>query len=326
MQTDQNATQAQRFTYYDAIGDNTHIAGVTIGLKWSELEAAQGDYSPGIELITATLKKLKSLPTPKRLFIRMHPMCYGSSCTDAAHLAKYYPGYVVKMGGAGPITSGTLVAFWKPAVNDRYIALMQALAKAFDNDPYFEGIAPIRETSAGPVNGNFTIDALYEQWRRLAAASASAFVKSNVVFFVNGMGGQENVDKFIAYLYPLQVGVGAPDTCGLDLCGEKRLNSVRTLAGLSGGTDYRGKMPIIWSVEGTELGLAKMGPPGGYTAKQIFDIVNSEPRTSHMLWSRIMYTGTAAQKWDPGMLAVINANPLTHTSCPKAYTQGCITD
>jgi hypothetical protein len=203
---------------------------------------------------------------------------------------------------------------------------MQALAKAFDNDPYFEGIAPIRETSAGPVKGNFSLDALYTQWRRLAAATASAFAKSNVVFFVNGMGGQKNVDSFIAYLYPLQVGVGAPDTCGLDLCGEHRLNIVRTLAGLSGGTDYRGKMPIIWSVEGTELGLGKIGPSGGYTAQEIYDIVTSEPQTSHMLWSRLMYTGTPAQKWDPGMLNVINSKPLKHVSCPKVYTQGCTTN
>ena len=326
MQTDQNATQAQRFSYYDAIGSNRNIAGVTIGLRWADLEGAQGDYSKGIALISATLDRLKSLPAPKRLFIRMHPMCYGENCSDDKHLARYYPAYVVKMDGAGAITSGTMAAFWNPAVNDRYIALMQAIAKAFDNDPYFEGIAPIRETSAGPVNKNFTIDALYAQWRRLAAASAAAFVKSNVVFFVNGMGGQKNVDDFIAYLYPLKVGVGAPDTCSLELCGASRLNSVRTLTGLSGGVDYRGKMPIIWSVEGTELGLAKFGVAGGYTAQQVFDIVNTEPRTSHMLWSRIMYTGTDAQKWDPGMLAVINAKPLKHTSCPQIYTQGCTTN
>lgn len=327
-----DSTQATRFGWYDQIGTDTHIKGVSIYLRWGQIEGAQGDYSPGITLIRAEIAKLKSLPVPKRFFFRIRSASYNNNpgtCTGTA--ATYYPAYIIAMGGCGAITSGTSVAFWDPAVNDRYIAMWKAIGAAFDDEPYFEGAAIISETSIGPYNGNFSYTTVLAQWRRLIAEVMPAFPKSNPVFYVNGVNGQKNADDMIAYMYPLQIAQGAPDTCSQSDC-ITRMPSINTVMGVAPSTsapfDYRGKMPIMWSSEATEMGYTFNQHPGGYTVSELYDIVENQYHASHFLWYRNIYVGNNNQRWDTpgGALEFIQTHALSHTGCPTIYTQGCDTN
>jgi hypothetical protein len=306
------AWQQKRFGYYDEIASNANIEGVVLFVRWRELETALGSYAAGIGYLERELEKLKSLAAPKRLYVRMAPQYYG---TSGAQCDSYFPDYILDLGGCAASSSGSIAAFWNPTITNRYIALLQALAAAFDSEPYFEGIWPIRETATGrnPERG-FDWSAFDTQLRRIALAARTAFTRTNVVMSVNYLESQARTDRFVEYLYKIGVGVGGPDTAPT-----VGIWSYKTLQGHSGGVDYRGRIPIHWSVEASELGYDGVGPPGGYTATEIMDFADRTLRTSHLFWARNDTVGTPAQRWHTGILAVINSRPLTHTRCPAVY-------
>jgi hypothetical protein len=88
------------------------------------------------------------------------------------------------------------------------------------------------------------------------------------------------------------------------------------ITGAVGGRDYRALVPIVCSVEESEMGYGSVGRSGGYTAVEIYNYVNTVMRASHMLWTYNLCPSppaTAAQKWPTGILPVINGSPLTYT-------------
>lgn len=305
--------QSVRFGYYDQIASSTTIEGAAIYVRWNELETTRGNYTAGIAYLQAEINKLKSLTVPKRLYLRLFPSAWGTPGDCSV-----YPTYIVDMGGCAATNHGSYPAFWKPEIADRYIALLQALGAAFDEEPYLETVWPIQETATGGNPEGFNLEAYDTQLRRIALAASQAFKKTSVVMSVNFLGTQARVDSFIAYLGSIDVGVGGPDSCP-----DCDTPSYSTVQGLSGGVDYRGKIPIQWSVEASEMGFDAVGRDGGYTAQQIYDWNNDVIRASHVLWVRNTSTGTDAQRWTTGILPVINAHALEHTSCPVNYTQGC---
>jgi hypothetical protein len=304
--------QSLRFSYYDAIGSNPNIAGVGVFYRWSQLEGARGDYAAGMALIRAEVAKLKSLPKPKRLAIRVMERHYSGVC-PAIH---YFPPY---LEGAGKtFTTGISVKScqwkrWDAEAMGWFIAMLEAYGKAFDGDPYVTLISPFHETSiawggSAPLAG-FTEDVLDREMRRLALALKNAWPKTNVWIPTNwGLSGTR-LERHIEYLASIAVGAGNPDVCPsckmeIDLIMNR----------------FTAPIPRMMSVEASEMGYNSVGPAGGFTAQQIQDYATDNQRTNYLFWDRNLGVGTTEQRWDTGILPVINSQPLKHLSCPLVYS------
>src|SRR5690348_851253 len=70
-------TQEPHFRTIDQIAGVPAVKGVEVRLFWSQLEPSKGSYN--FSRIDAYLQKLKSLPTPKRLVVRVMDRKFGTS-------------------------------------------------------------------------------------------------------------------------------------------------------------------------------------------------------------------------------------------------------
>jgi len=312
-----------RFQHYDRIANNTQIQGVSLRIKWGQLEGAEGQYT--FDTLQKDLDYLKNLAIPKRLFVRIHDRGYGRNLECATN--SIFPSYLRNQKGCIKTGNGTMSRIWTPYVQDRLIALYEAMAEKWDDDPYFEGVYLIRETA---TNGRVNDDSEYlkaahlEGLRRIAKAADAIFVKSNAIMPINWVEGrQSNVDELIAFNADLDIGQGGPDTLNPE-CSPRRPPAYNTIIGDSGGVDYRGFIPVMYSIEATQMG----GGLGNCTPNQIRDFANDVLHASHLFWSRNTYAGSPAQQWNEGILPYISdpENNLTHTNCVASDEQGCDTN
>jgi hypothetical protein len=314
--------QSTRFGYYDAIASDTHVIGVVVPFRWSQLEGASaGDYAAGIATIQAEVNKLKGLAVPKRLFIRLMDFHYGGSGGVSNYFPAYVSGTYTYQG-----TNGVGWCRWDSTAMDHYIAMLSAYAAAFDDEPYFEGLYLNRESAAAlgsTTPCGYTGAAYDSSYRRMVAAEVAVFKKSNVIESINYLVSQSTTNSHIAYLSSVQAGMGGPDVLPT-ACTTQTPYAYNTLTGTSGGHDYRSEIPVLYSVEASEMG----GVLGNCTIDQLRDYANDTLQASHVFWDRNTFSGSASQQWSGGILPYIQtgANALTHTSCPSIYTQGCDTN
>ncbi|MBN1237037.1 MAG: hypothetical protein JXB36_00975 [Gammaproteobacteria bacterium] len=321
-----DSQQAARFPYYDAIGNNPDIEGVSVWFRWSQLEPRRGDYAAGIQLIRAELDKLKSLPVPKRLVIQVLDAAYGSDCPAS----DYFPSYLSSNGSLFQTMNQCVWRRWDATTMGYFIDLMAALGDAFDGDPYVEMISPFHETAIGwnktPFPSDFSDAALETQYRRLADAMSGAWPTTIVRFPTNWGMNESIMSDFVSHLESLGAGAGNPDIC--PSC-DMAIDSI--LSGDIGGRDYRGVIPIVMGVEVSELGYDSVGPDGGFTVQEIYDYAHDAKRSTHILWDRNVVIGNSSsdprygQQW-PAMLNLFSTQPIEHTDCPRSFADGCRTD
>lgn len=311
-------SQSSRFSWYSEIGSNTAVKGVVWSPRWQELEGnTRGDYSTGIALVRAEIAKLKSLPVPKRLIIRLNDV---GEAWPAENTFPTYLQYGSPTGIYKANTTDGRAAWrrWNQTIMGYYIDMLKAYANAFDNEPYLEAIIMYRESALQFGSGapsDFDASAYEAQLRRLALAMKSSWKKTQVIAGVNYLTTSSLTTSHIAYLASIGVGNHSPDAC--INCG---IWADRVMQGVTGGIDYRARVPTMQGVEVSELGLNSVGPDGGYTPKQIGAWANDVQHASYILWDRNTFTGTSEQKWHTGILPYINANPtLQFDDCPTSY-------
>lgn len=312
------AVQTTRFQHYDLISSNKNVVGVAVNFRWKMLEGnTRGDYAAGIALVRAEINKLKSLAVPKRLFMRIHDIGYNAEYPATGYFPTYLQSACLVQTGPNPVR--TVWRRWNSTCMGYYIGMLQAIAKEFDNEPFFEGLYVFGETAPNfgdTTPSDYTPEANDAQFRRLALAAKNMFPRSNVIVPLNYHNSTSATNSLMAYMHSIGVGTGNPDACpDCNMWGD------RTLQGINGGVDYRGKIPVLWSVEASEMGYDSVGRDGGYTAQEIYNYVNGKLKASHIFWHRNMSVGTSEQRWDTGILPLINANPKpTNTACPLVYS------
>lgn len=304
-----DTVQPQRFVYYDDIATNTNIVGVVVPFRWNMLEGAQGDYSAGIATIRAEIAKLKSLSSPKRLYVRIIDNGFNQPASDI------FPSYLIETGATFETNTSSIWRKWNANYMDAYIAMVTAYAVEFDDEPYFEGLYLIRETALGWGGSqpppDYDNTAYVTQLQRLALEAKTAWTKTNVIMPTNFIGGQSVMDSHIAYLASIGVGIGGPDVLPPPSVGT---HAYKTLTGDSGGHDYRGEIPVQYSIEASELG----GSLGSWMPSDLYDFANGTLQTSHLFWQRNYSTGQTEQQW-PAIMEFIADNPLTYTAPPAVY-------
>jgi hypothetical protein len=301
------------------------IEGVLVAWLWRAVEKSKGVYD--FSSIDAYLAKLKSLPKPKRLIIRIEERGFSSpTVTSVPDYLKTDPIY---NGGEVPMGNGVVARIWEPAVMDRLIALDAALAARYDADPYVEGIST-SETAIGfnstyPAPVSYTPTALLTQFKRHVTAARAKWKRSQVFLSTNYLGTDAQMEDLIKHAMNNHTNVGGPDVFSREwvLSRKRALQSDEIVRGERGsGTNYRGLMAIKSEIQATELG----GYIATFTPAQLYDVAYNIMHANYILWDRNDYTGGYEQQWDTGILPYIRkVGGKVYTQCPTSFQGRCDT-
>lgn len=299
------------------------IRGVTQRYSWSVLEPKKGEYD--FRPIMADLAKLR--PHNKRLIVLVMDRSWSGPSTK--HLPAYLGSGIMKH----PLY-GVNAAIWRPEVMERLIALDWAMALTFDQEPLFEGvryeeITPGMTPGATGVPKDFTVPNMVREWKRLAVESKRHWKRTNVFFNTNSLGGVSGPLEIIEAAWREGVGVGGPDVIPPG-ANDYQLHGDRVIARNPSAAkkdkasqfvrDYRGEIPIAYSVQTPELG----GKEGTFYPQQLADYALGQQRATHMSW--VVAPSTVKVNWRNHILPYLSANPRpTVQSCPKRYV-GCVTE
>lgn len=196
------------------------VEGVQIVYAWRELEGEEGDYD--FTEIERDLAYLASID--RALFVQLQDRFF---LPEARHLPDYlltepqYRGGLARQkdyaGEGNPEGAGWVAMQWVPAVNDRYRALLTALAGRFDGR--IAGLN-LPESAADldlddPPDG-FTCDGYVDATLGNLRHAASAFTSSPVVQYVNFWPCEWNNDhgymaRAFAVAEEAGAGIGGPD-------------------------------------------------------------------------------------------------------------------
>lgn len=305
-----DSSEATHFSQIDEIASEPVIKGVQVRVWWYQIERSKGVYD--FSRIDDYLRKLKSLPSAKRLVVRIMDRRFGTSSRS-----NIVPNYLltesIYNGGVTASKNGYVARLWEAPVMDRLIALYRAVGARYDGDAYFEGVAT-EETTLGfgskTPPASYSNTALTKQYQRFAAAARDAMPRTNLFLYTNFLGSDTLMADLIQDLVAPQLGAGGPNVLPSEMTQGQRVWTGQT------GADYRGRLAIGNSVEAGELG----GSLGNFTPKQIYDFAYNTLYVDHLFWVRNTLSGSAAQRWSTGILPFLkNNNPPTRTKCPAAY-------
>jgi hypothetical protein len=305
---DANSPMSTHFKNIDEIGGVAAIKGVQLRLWWAQWETSKGVYN--YALIDSYINKLKSMPTPKRLVVRIEDRRYGTSKTGIL------PGYLLTestyKGGLVATKYGYVARIWEQPMMDRLIAAGRAMGARYDKNPYFEGLA-LEETAIpfSTVPSSYSPTVLRDQLIRFAAQVRPVMPQTNLFFNTNYLSTVSVMDSLIQKMLPYSIGVGGPNVFA-DMT--KLTHGQKVWIGQT-GANYRGRLAIGNGVENVELG----GGYGNYTPKQLGDFAYQKLGVTHMFWPRNEWNGTSAQRWSTGILPYLKTNPPVVTACPWAY-------
>jgi hypothetical protein len=304
-------SQAARLKYFDQIADEPVIKGAQVNYFWAQLEPKKGAYD--FSVIEKDLARLRA--HGKHLVIVVTDRSFGPGSKQIV------PEYLLTEpeygGGVVKTRSGESARVWDAAVMDREIALYQALGRRFDEHPYVEGITS-EETAMGFGSArpkDFSTGALAAQLRRWIVAVRAAWPHTNVFLYSNFLSG--HLEDLIAECERNRCGAGGPDVLPPPHNGT---DGERILRGASSGGDYRGRMPIAFSVQSPELG----GTKGTFTPRQLFEHAYQTLHVNYIFWMRNTWEGGAEQKWSTGILPYLRSiNGRIHTECPSGWQDNC---
>jgi hypothetical protein len=336
---DPHSTPAAQFAAIDALSAETSVQGIELLINWSSLEGdTQGDYSAGFAAIDAYLAKLGSLKVPKRLLLGLNERSFGTpppagtNCATAG--SSLLPAYLATLADGGcavaaPGAAGSLAVmarFWEQPVMDRLIALSQAYAQRYDQNPLFEMFWGNGETAvAAPANSGFTQAAYNAQLKRWYDASKKVWQHTQLRLASNYDGSDAQTLDLITYATTGGgVIVGGPDP-ELPLPVVTRTVQANDVfrGATGGGSDLRSTIPWIGEVQGMGLGVKFTQTP-----TQIFSYQSGTMNASYMVWMQNTYLGSAPQQWSTGILPYIQSiqGSVSASACPPIYQQRCVTN
>lgn len=324
----------------DAAGNDPHVLGWRGIYTWGALEPQKGQYD--FSAIDAELAILKThYSSPKRIGVLISAAAYGRTTPDASTLPQYLlsdpaygPGKNGTSHGYWATSSSYNAALWRPAVMDRFIALIQALGAHYNNEPAFE-VVMLPETSSAVFGDapDFTGAALLAQEKRLVTAAVAAFPNTNVSIQNNYMATQADTNALVIFAQQSRVAQNGPDVLGNSVVlkygpgkgyswGQQCLLGLAVSAGCS--TDLRGSMPVIHDVQEPEMdGTQFSGSGSPFTPQDLFNNAHGNLHASHIFWTWL--GGSGPGNWR-SVATMIASNPVTFTACPASYSSaGCQT-
>ncbi|HLA75670.1 MAG TPA: hypothetical protein VJM76_07140 [Gammaproteobacteria bacterium] len=167
-------------------------------------------------------------------------------------------------------------------MQNRLIALFNALGARFDKEPYFEGVA-LDETATGIrlaewTAANYTAEKAYAGLKRIMLGLRTAFPTTMTLQFINffsGASAQDGAAKIaglIQYANQIGMGIGGPD-----------VHVGGTEPSYPYFTTYNGSMPLTAAVQWEDYGW--VSPTGSVaTVPAILDYARRKLHLNYIFW------------------------------------------
>jgi hypothetical protein len=353
-----NETMSKVQLEMDDIGSYDSVIGYRVFVTWSALESSQGVYD--FSVLDAILNRLKThYHLPKHMVVVVLP---GSWFSNRSGIPLYIQQNSIY--GASPVAgsygwwgqsgSGDVAAMFRPAVMDRYIALIKALAAHYDSEPYFEAFMFQEDAWLGGAfqhAPDWTASAGTTQLKSMLTAAVAAFAHTSVIMENSWWGGDPTTTQnFELWMVDNRVAPGTADTVGQTAFNKGYATAAMglnwglqadmgitwsgfgTTSAYSGG-DLRKRSRAMLDVEGQDLAgnyYSNWGAPDGYQPSDIINALNNSYQASHAFWTHffgsepVMGGGGTVRSASPWavwstLAPVVNATPLTNTGYPPNY-------
>lgn len=287
--------------------DEPALRGVNKRYYWADLEPKKDVYD-----FAAIKKDLDFLKTHnKQLIVFITDKTFRPGKNP---LPSYLADYSL------PNARGFTAMRWDPVVVARFVALNRALAKAFDEQPSFEGVA-FQESALmiGPdlrKQHSYTPEKYRDALIQMLTESSQAFPHGQVFWYMNHLEGNEDYLGDIAKaVLGSHVVMGGPDI----LPYRRRLASTYLLY-----DKFKGQLPLFCSAQddsyrhdkndSRQMGNAavtrNLPPPAdGYVPmEQIFLFARDKLHVNYLFWSYTYHAGAGAFTYDDA-LAVMKKYP-----------------
>lgn len=287
--------------------DEPALRGVSKRYYWADLEPKKDAYE--LDTIKKDLAFLKAHNKQLVVFITDKTFHPGKN-----PLPPYLAGYAL------PNSRGFTAMRWDPAVNARFVALNQALARAFDDGPNFEGVA--FQESGLMISLELRREHGYtpEKYRdaliQMLTESSRSFPHSQVFWYMNHFeGGDEYLAEIAKAVIGSRVVMGGPDL----LPYRRRLQGTYQLY-----EQFNGRIPLFCSAQddsyrhdkrdsrnmGNAVVTWNLPPPAeGYVPmEQIFLFARDKLHVKYLFWSYTYHAGTGAFNYDDAV-AVMQKYP-----------------
>jgi alpha-galactosidase len=258
------ASTEPRETWKVISGEKKFVGGQRI-YTWRQLEPEKGQYDfSAIEADLALLHRQQ-----QRLFLEVWDNSFDGKTMP---VPDYLLGAEYKGGIARPENNKrvTRTKRWVPAVMDRYLLLVEALGKHFDNNPDFAGFIHTETAMEDKGDGfeDYSGIDFDVQMHRLIAESRKAFPHTPVIVQGNwySYDGLAGLMKLAEYAEEEGVGWAGPDLVpGQDIWGYEIIKR------------KAGKMPLGLSAQWDSY-------KGKWTAKQLLDFAVNDMKLNFIFW------------------------------------------
>ncbi len=337
----------------DDLNNQDAIQGYRAWFTWGALEPSQGNYD--FSVVDAVLARLKTAYNkPKRLVIGIWDYSQNAKGQNSTGTI---PAYIQQnpIYGASPVagsygwwgknSNGTSTgmyapSLYNPAVMDRFIALVQALGKHLDGEPYFEALvvqedATIAEAASGfgAPDPAYSDSGWLNQLERLLTAATAAFPHTSVVLQNTYFDRPTYAATMEQWMAKNRIAPGSADSAGqssISTYGTTILSDgIQSLLGVStygGNVDLRPQMRAMMEIQSPDMigpYFSKQGGP--WVPLDFIHAMNQTYFASHAFWTHLFGTEVsnglpvpAADKWS-NLAATCAANPLIHTDYPANY-------
>ncbi|PSJ16022.1 glycoside hydrolase [Nitrosomonas supralitoralis] len=304
---------------YSELEATPALQGMMIRYFWSDLEKSKGVYD--FSSIDKRLAELSS--RGKRLVIQVQTKSFNKRQVVPSYMktAEYEGGEFDISNYGNTVVSGRNIKLWNLQVQNRLIALFEALGERYNSHPYFEGISMI-ETAMG------------QAIEPLSKAQVAAFYSNKLkvqqqmrLFFPNTMTIQEVnfprpiLASFVGSLKDIGTALSSPDTF-LD---DKGLSFKATKHDSNQGiynyySDFAGMIPMVPTVMSKNYKNSN-GDGTGYvpTVYQILAFARDTLHANYIFWTREKHYAQVLEvlNWKKQKNAPAGGlNP----ACPTAYT------
>jgi hypothetical protein len=228
----------------------------------------------------------------------------------------------------------------------RYIALVQAIAARYDNEPYFEGMMFQEDVYTALSGGSdYTPANMTTQAKLLLNATVAAFPHTNVIFENTwGLGdGSTGTQNFQAWMADNRVAAGSADAIGDSAFllpqtrgrpdalnwGMAAYMGLTDLGSTYSGGDLRSKTPLLIDVEGDDIAGPYYKKSGGpFAPADVCKAINNRYKATHAFWTRFMGSESIHgqpvpefSKW-PNLALALQSCPIQNTAYPASYPAG----
>ena len=288
--------------------DEPAVRGVNKRYYWADLEPQSGVYDfsgprADLDFLRKRHKQLVVFITDKTFNPGRNP------------LPRYLSQYAL------PNLRGFTAKRWDPAVVERFIALVRALAKEFNADPNFEGVAlqesALMITPAVQREQGYTPEKYRDALIKILVESSRALDRSQVFWYMNHLEGRDDYLGDVAEaVVPYRVVMGGPDILPYRprLQAAYRLydrfNSRLKLFCSAQDNSYRHDRADSRNM-GTAAATRNVPPPAsGYVPmKEIFQFARDKLHVNYLFWTCKTYRGSPGAFSFDDALAVMKEFP-----------------